>query len=238
MQSGDKFLRNLLNALLPNRAAPVLGRVLKVYEGPGKTKYSCDVRIIKAGSLEDTDQDIAEVPINPIWAGRKKRGVYALPQPDQIVIVEFLQWNPAYPYIAGIWSDEYEADEFKQDQFVITDGEGMKFIIDGAEKKITVDNGKKAVITWEENKIALDNGKLKAVLNGDKLSVKNGSKSLFTVIDAALGHMAALAQNVSAHKTVGSPAQHVVSPDDIAKFAQDNANLTQDKSDLAAIMEA
>jgi hypothetical protein len=88
MQSGEKFLRNLLNALLPNRAAPALGRVLKTYEGPGKTKYSCDVRIIKAGSLEDTDQDIAEMPINPIWAGQKKRGVYALPQPDQVVIVD------------------------------------------------------------------------------------------------------------------------------------------------------
>jgi hypothetical protein len=164
--------------------------------------------------------------------------VYALPQADQVVIVEFLQWNPAYPYIAGIWSDEYEADEFKKDQFVITDGEGMKFIIDGAEKKITMDNGKKAVITWEEDKITLDNGKLKATLNGDKLSVKNNSKSLFTVLDVALAHMATMAQNVSAHKTVGSPAQHVVSPDDITKFTLDNKNFTQDETDLAAIMEA
>jgi hypothetical protein len=75
-------------------------------------------------------------------------------------------------------------------------------------------------------------------LNGDKFAVKNNSKSLFTVIDTALGHMAAMAQNVSAHKTVGSPAQHVVSPDDITKFTQDNTNFTRDKSDLAAIMEA
>jgi hypothetical protein len=164
--------------------------------------------------------------------------VYALPQPDQVVIVEFLQWNPAYPYIAGIWSDEYEADEFKKDQFVITDGEGMKFIIDSAEKKITIDNGKKAVIAWEENNITVDNGKLKVILHEDKFAVKNGSKSLFTVIDTALGHMAAVIQNVLAHKTVGSPAQHVVSPDDITRFTQDNANLTQDKADLAAIMEA
>jgi hypothetical protein len=224
MQSGDKFLRSLLNALLPHRAAPALGRVLKVYEGPGKTKYSCDVRIIKAGALEDTDQDIAEVPISLIWAGRKKRGVYALPQPDQVVIVEFLQWNPAYPYISGVWSDEYEADEFKKDQFVITDGDGMKFIIDGAEKKITLDNGKKAVITWEEDKIALDNGKLKAVLNGDKLSVKNDSKNLFSILDTHF-------KNLISMKTVGGPAQHVVSPDDIAKF-------TQYKTDLAFILEA
>jgi uncharacterized coiled-coil protein SlyX len=87
-QRSETFLRNLLNALLPNRAAPVLGRVLKVYEGPGKTKYSCDVRVIKAGSLEDTDQDIAETPINSIWAGQKKCGVYALPQANHVVIVE------------------------------------------------------------------------------------------------------------------------------------------------------
>jgi hypothetical protein len=207
MQSGEKFLRNLLNALLPNRAAPALGRVLKVYEGPGKTKYSCDVRIVKAGTLEDTDQDIAEVPISPIWAGRKKRGVYALPQTDQVVIVEFLQWNPAYPYIAGIWSDEFEADEFKKDQFVITDGDGMKFIIDAQEKGVLIDTGK-----------------LKVHLKADKLSVKNDSKNLFTILDTHF-------QNLIGMKTVGSPAQHVVSPGDIAKF-------TQGKTDLGSILEA
>jgi hypothetical protein len=130
MQSGEKFLRNLLNALLPNRAAPALGRVLNVYEGPGKTKYSCDVRIIKAGSLEDTDQDIAAVPISPIWAGKKGKGVYAIPPEDSVVIVEFIGWNPAYPYISGVWSDEYEAGEFKKGQLVITDGEGVKFGVD------------------------------------------------------------------------------------------------------------
>jgi phage baseplate assembly protein gpV len=207
MQGGETFLRNLLNALLPNRAAPALGRVLKVHEGPGKTKYSCDVRIIKAGTLEDTDQDIAEVPINPIWAGRKKRGVYALPQLDQVVIVEFLQWNPAYPFIAGIWSDEYDADEFKKDQFVITDGDGMKFIIDVQEKGILIDNSK-----------------LKVHLKADKLSVKNGSKNLFTILDTHF-------QNLIAMKTVGAPTQHVVSPGDILKFIQD-------KTDLAMILEA
>ena len=206
MQNGEKFLRNLLNALLPNRAAPALGRVLKVHEGPGKTKYSCDVRIVKAGSLEDTDQDIAEVPINPIWAGQKKRGVYALPQPDQVVIVEFLQWNPAYPFIAGMWADEYEADEFKKDQFVITDGDGMKFVIDVQEKGILIDNGK-----------------LKLHLKADKLSVKNGSKNLFTILDTHF-------QNIIGMKTAGGPTQHVVSPDDIQKFIQD-------KNDLAMILE-
>jgi hypothetical protein len=234
----EDFIRGLLNRLLPNRAAPVLARVVKSYEGPGKNRYSVDVRVLTAGTLEETDQVIPEVPISPIWAAKKLRGVYAIPNEDQVVIIEFIGWNLAYPYVSGIWSDEYEAGEFKKNQFVIVDGDGMKFIIDAAEKKITADNGEQAVITWEKDKITLDNGKLKAVLNKDKLSVNNGSKSLFTVIDTALGHMAALAQNTGAHKSVGSPALHVVSPDDIAKFVLDNKNFTQDKADLAAIMEA
>jgi hypothetical protein len=201
------ILKKLREAILPNRAAPVLARVLKAHEGPGKTKYSVDVRVLKAGTLEDTGQVIGEVPISPIWAGKKKRGVYAIPPEGRIVIVEFLQWNPAYPYIAGIWSDEYEADEFTKDQFVITDGEGMKFIIDAKEKGILIDNGK-----------------LKLRLKADKLSVKNGSKNLFTILDTHF-------QNLIAMKTVGAPAQHVVSPGDIKKF-------TQDKTDLGLILEA
>jgi hypothetical protein len=85
MQSGDTFLRNLLNAILPNRAAPVLARVRKAHEGPGKTKYSVDVRVLKVGTLEDTEQVISEVPLSPIWAGKKKRGVYAIPDRKSVV---------------------------------------------------------------------------------------------------------------------------------------------------------
>ncbi|MDR0710370.1 MAG: phage baseplate assembly protein V [Spirochaetaceae bacterium] len=238
MQSIKTILENFLNAMLPNRATPVLGRVIKAYEGPGKNRYSVDVRVLTAGTMEETDQVIAEVHLSPIWATKKKRGVYAIPSMDQVVIVEFVGWNPAYPYVSGIWADEYEADEFKKDQFVITDGNGMKFIIDATENKITMDNGKKTIITWEENKITMDNGKLKVTLNQDKFSVKNGSQSLFTMIDTALGHMATLAQNTAAHKTVGSPALHIVDKDDIQKFNLDKGNFMQDKISLAAIMEA
>jgi hypothetical protein len=238
MQNIETFLKNLLNALLPHRAAPALGRVIRAYEGPGKNRYSVDVRVLTAGTLEETDQVIAEVPLSPIWATKKKRGVYAIPSEDQVVIVEFINWNPAYPYVSGIWADEYDAGEYKKDQFVVTDGEGMQFIIDATENKITMDNGKKAIITWEEDKITVDNGKLKVTLNQDKFSVKNGSQSLFTMIDTALGHMATLAQNTAAHKTRGSPALHIVDPEDIVKFTLDSTNFTQDKVSLAAIMEA
>jgi hypothetical protein len=60
--------------------------------------------------------------------------------------------------------------------------------------------------------------------NGEKISVKNGSKSLFEVLDTHI-------KNVSGMQTVGSPAQHIVSPGGKAKFERDGA-------DLAAILEA
>lgn len=225
MTGGADFTGRLLDALLPNRAAPVLARVLKAHEGPGKTKYSVDVRVVKAGTLEDTEQVIAEVPLPLVWAGKKKRGVYAIPGEGQVVIIEFLQWNPAWPYVAGVWSDEYEADGFGKDRFLITDGEGMRFEIDANGKGITLDNGAGCMVLLEKgNKITCDNGKLKAVLNGEKVSVKNGSKSLFTILDTHF-------QNVAGMKLVGGPAQHVVSPDDITK-------LQKDKADLGELLEA
>ena len=203
MITGKDFLINLFNILLPNREAPVLARVMRAYEGPGKNKYSCDVKVLTAGTLEETDREIAEVPISPVWMGKKKRGLYAIPNEGQVVIVEFLQWNAAFPYIAGFWSDEYEAGEFGKDKFVITDGDGMNFVIDAAGKIITIDNGK-----------------LQIILNGDKCSVRNGSKSLFTILDTQF-------QNIIGMKLVGSPALHTVSPDDIAKFKQGKTDLSQ-----------
>ncbi|MDR0402023.1 MAG: hypothetical protein LBH35_00375 [Treponema sp.] len=217
-------LKNLLDAILPNRAAPVLARVLKAHEGPGKTKYSVDVRVLKVGSLEDTDQVIGEVPLSPIWAGKKKRGVYAIPPEGQVVIVEFLCWNPAYPYVSGIWSDEYEADAFGKDKFVLTDGDGMKFVINVAEKSITIDNGQNISVVLGKEDLTVKQGDMQIVLKGGKAAVKNGSKSLFTILDTHF-------QNVMGMKTVGSPALHVVSPDDITK-------ITQDKTNLALLLEA
>ena len=174
MKSGKEFLTSLLDALLPNRAAPVLAKVIKAYEGAGANKYACDVQVLTAGTLEETDQIIAEVPISPIWAGKKKRGVYAIPPVGQIVI---------------------------------TDGDGLKIIADSEEKKITIDTGKAQVI-----------------VNGDKIAVKNGSKSLYTVLDT-------LIQNLIGLSTVGAPAKHTVDPASIQKF-------TQDKQDLSLVLEA
>ena len=144
MKSGADFLETLLNRLLPNRAAPVVARVIKSHEGPGKNKYSVDVRVLKAGTLEDTDKIISEVPLNPIWATKKKRGVYAIPPEGQVVVIEFLEWNIAYPYVSGIWGDKYDADKFSKDKFIITDGDGMIFMANSNNSKFSMKNKKES----------------------------------------------------------------------------------------------
>jgi len=130
MNFDENALANLLDAMMPNRAAPVLARVVKAHEGPGRNRYSCDVAVLAAGTLEETGREIAEVPISPIWAGRNGKGIYAIPPENSVAVVEFIGWNPAFPYISGIWADEYEAGEFKQGQLVVTDGEGTRFGVD------------------------------------------------------------------------------------------------------------
>lgn len=120
----------LRELLAPASAAPVLGRVVAIHEGPGKGAYSVDVRVVRPGTLEETDQVIAEVPISPIWAGRGGRGIYAIPPKDAVVVVGFVEWDAAFPFVVSVWADEYEAGEFAQDQLVVTDGAGTTFGID------------------------------------------------------------------------------------------------------------
>jgi hypothetical protein len=98
-----------------------------------------DVQVVSAGTLEDTEQVIAEVPISPIWVGKRGKGIYAIPPVDALVIVGFIAWNPAYPYITGIWSDEYEAGAFKKGELVITNGEGLRWSI-GEDSRFTFEN--------------------------------------------------------------------------------------------------
>lgn len=221
---------------MPDRAAPVLAKVIKAYEGAGANKYACDVQVLKTGTLEETDRIIAEVPISPIWAAKKKRGVYAIPPVGQIVIVSFIGWSAAFPYIAGIWEDEYEADDFKAEQFIISDGDKLKITV--GEKKLKIENGdthvsaeeekitvatNKTHVIMEGEKITVDSSKAQVIVNDDKIAVKNGSKSLFTILDTHF-------QNLIAMQTVGSPANHTVDPASIQKFVKD-------KTDLSLLME-
>jgi len=187
MKTGIDFLKNLLNALLPHRAAPVLARVMKVYEGPGKNKYSCDVKVLSAGSLEETDQEIAEVPINPIWASKKNKGIYAPPPEGGIVIIEFLEWNVAYPYVSGVYSDEYTAQKFKKDQLVITDGKDLR--IEFSDDEILIHDTHKFEMRFVKGNLNVINDRgLRFEINSDAhiITIDNGRGNSIVISDAGV----------------------------------------------------
>jgi len=187
MKTGVDFLKNLLNALLPHRATPVLARVMKVYEGPGKNKYSCDVKVLTAGSLEETDQEIAEVPISPIWADKKNKGIYAPPPEGGIVIIGFLEWNVAYPYVAGVYSDEYTAQKFKKGQLVITDGKDLR--IEFSDDEIYIHDTNKFEMRFVKGKlIVTNNGGLKLEIDSDAhiFTIDNGHGSSIVLSDSGV----------------------------------------------------
>jgi len=187
MKTGMDFLKNLLNALLPNRAAPVLARVMKAYEGPGKNKYSCDVKVLTAGTLEETDQEIAEVPINPIWADKTNKGIYAPPPEGGIVIIGFLEWNVAYPYVAGVYSDEYTAQKFKKGQLVITDGKDLR--IEFSDDEIFIHDTNKFEMRFIKGNFNIINaGGLKFEINSDAhiITIDNGHGNSIVISDAGV----------------------------------------------------
>ena len=130
--TADQILQNIGKRLFPNMRPTQLARVVKVHEGPGEGKYSLDVVIVNPGNLEETDVPISEVQLNPVWAGPNGRGIYCPPAVGQVVIIGYIQGNPAYPYVAGIWSNGYQAGGFKEGEFLITDGD--------AEIKISADS--------------------------------------------------------------------------------------------------
>jgi hypothetical protein len=187
MKTGIDFLKNLLNALLPNRAAPVLARVMTIHEGPGKNKYSCDVKVLTAGTLEETDQEIFEVPINPIWADKTNKGIYAPPPEGGIVIIEFLEWNVAYPYVAGVYSDEYTAQKFKKGQLVITDGKDLR--IEFSDDEIYVHDTNKFEMRFVKAKLNIINaGGLKVEIDSNPhiITIDNGHGNSIVISDAGV----------------------------------------------------
>jgi hypothetical protein len=86
----------------------------------------------------------------------------------------------------------------------------------------------------------LDDAKIQIKQNGEKLSIKNSTKSLFTVLNNIATHTKSIATNLQSATTincvVGSPL--TFNPTTIANFVTDASNLTTDANDLAALLEA
>jgi hypothetical protein len=136
----ETIIENLLNKLFPKRMSPKLAVVNKVYTNADKGTYCCDVEIVRTGDLERTGKSYKEVPISPIWAGKDKRGLYCTLQKDIIVIINFIDWDEAHPYVDGIWSDQYETFEHPENEFLII-AQSIEFRMKEQDKKIIMKVG-------------------------------------------------------------------------------------------------
>jgi hypothetical protein len=177
----------MLDAILPDRAAPVPARVMKAHEGPGKNRYSRDVRVLTAGSPEETDQEIAEVPVNPVWAAKAGKGVYAPPPEGGAVIIEFLEWNIAYPYAAGVYSDEYAAGKFKKGRLVVTGGKDLR--VEFSDDGIYVHGTHRFRARFARGKFnAINAGGFRFEINPDTrvITIDNGGGSSTVLPDAGV----------------------------------------------------
>ncbi|VDA99372.1 hypothetical protein S1OALGB6SA_440 [Olavius algarvensis spirochete endosymbiont] len=96
--------------------------MLKFNSGKGENTYSARVRILKTGSLEETECILEDVPLSPIWANSQGAGVYAPLPEGTLVIVAYVEHNPSYPYIQALWGEFYNAADFKPDELLITNG--------------------------------------------------------------------------------------------------------------------
>jgi len=72
-----KIVNRWLDAAMPHRQGPQIGRVLKFNFGSGENIYSARIRILKTDGLEETERILEDVPLSPIWVGSQGAGVYA-----------------------------------------------------------------------------------------------------------------------------------------------------------------
>lgn len=227
------IVANLLNNMLPNREAPQLAVVDKVYTEPGKGTYSCDVTILRAGDLKKTDKKYKKVPISPIWATKNKAGIYAPIQKDMIVIVNFLEWNKAFPYIDGIYSKQYDTIEHKDNELIISDGSDLYIkLITGENKKIEIVNNTNHV------ELSQDGVKITAgdtILSlSDLIELKNAHTTLKDCILDLWTELDTLNDNCSNIQTTGSPYSHTVVS---APFIAQKVNIQGKKAKIDTIFK-
>ena len=124
-------LSAIASRILPQLRLPALPRVDNSYVRKEPGGYAMDGMVLRPGSLEETGELMKEIPLNPIWAGKNGKGLYAAPEQGQIVVIGFIEGNSAWPYCAGVWAEGYMSGVGKPGALVIIDGKGGEFTMNG-----------------------------------------------------------------------------------------------------------
>ncbi|MBP5163196.1 MAG: hypothetical protein ILP16_09520 [Spirochaetales bacterium] len=140
------FLKIIKEQIKKELAFPALVKVEKVT--CSSSGYSIDGRGLRPGSLELTSETFKEIPISPLWADKDGRGLFAPPAPGQIAVVSYLEGNRAYPYVSGIYGEDYKPCGAAADKkLVLTDGNGLVLMFQPSDpQKIEIQDGQGGMI--------------------------------------------------------------------------------------------
>ena len=185
---------------------------------------------------------IPDVPV--LFPGTKKYTVcYPLEKDDEVLCICMERGTDSWRDAGGSGIEESDPRRFslmdcmavpglQAVDFIAAEGDGFCIV-----HKSGTDGDLISSVVMDDEKIELRQKEAVLTVSGNKMSFKNGKKDFYTVMSKILDDCATHAENCAKHKTVGSPANHQVSPDDIQKFTTDQTNFQQDKSDLGEVME-
>lgn len=122
----------LRDRVLAGIAAPVKATVEKAYMKKEAGGYCVDAQVVNPSTLEETGELLKEIPLSPIWMGSDGRGLFAPPEAGQIIVVGFVGFSRAHPFVAGFAGDEYKPGDGSDGALVLTDGKGAMIKIDGS----------------------------------------------------------------------------------------------------------
>ena len=184
-----KIIKKQIKAEL---AFPYLVKVEKVT--CSSSGYSIDGRGLRPGSLETTSEMFKEIPISPVWADKDGRGLFAPPSVGQVVVVSYIEGNRAYPFVAGVYGEDYKpCGDAVDRKMVLADGKGLVIMLQPSDpQKIVIKDGKDGQIVLQAEdpqQIIIEDGQGEqiALHPEDKLlSIKNSTTGLKDILSGII----------------------------------------------------
>lgn len=126
----SSFLKKLEESIMHHYAFPTLVKVSHATASP--KGYTIDGEGILPGSYKSTGELFKEIPVSPLWADQDGRGVFVPIATGQMVVVNFIGGNKAFPYVSAIYGEEYKPfDSANDGTLTILDAEECKLELNG-----------------------------------------------------------------------------------------------------------
>ena len=197
------IIDQIAKVVLGQLAFPRIVRV--THAEAGERGYYIDGEAVTPGSYESTGELFKEVPVPPVWADGDGRGVFIPPAEGQMVIVSFVEGNKAFPFVAGVYGEEYKpVDKASAGQVAICDAAGLRIEL-AADGSISVScDGKMELVMDTAGKCEIkdDNGAV-MLIESSKLKVGNAKGTIKTLLEQILDIISGL--QTTGTGNMGSP---------------------------------